>query len=99
MGDNEDMIREAIRLKYGSIPKMSEATGIPATTIYHALERGLENTRTETSKKIKYYLFDWDKPNERDTLTETEAELVRIHRGLSPEKQNALLVIARALAL
>lgn len=58
MGEYEDYVREAIKKKYGSIPKMSEATGIAATTIYHALERGMRNTRTETSSKIEGALQD-----------------------------------------
>lgn len=48
----EDEIKEAIKKQYGSIRKMSLVTGIPATTIYHALERGIDNTTVKTRYMI-----------------------------------------------
>ena len=57
MGDYEDYVHAAIKKKYGSIPKMAKATGIATTTIYHALDRGMKNTRTETSGKIEEAVF------------------------------------------
>lgn len=48
----EDEIKEAIKKQYGSIRKMSLVTGIPATTIYHALERGIDNTTVKTRHMI-----------------------------------------------
>ena len=75
---------------------MAEATGMPPNTIYHALERGLENTRTETSKKIKSFLFDWDDPHQT-YLTDEERELVMSFRASNEEGKRTIMSVARAM--
>jgi flagellar basal body-associated protein FliL len=88
MGEYEDRIREEIKAKYGSVPKMSEATGIAATTIYHALDRGLTNTRTETSSKIIYALIGLD---DHQSFALNEA-----NHNHTPE-EDALLTLFRSM--
>ena len=57
----EDAIKRLIKEKYGSIPKYAKAIGLPASSIYSSLERGIANTRTELSDKIYRSLnIDWE---------------------------------------
>ena len=57
----EDAIKRLIKEKYGSIPKFAKEIGLPASSIYSSLERGIANTRTELSDKIYRALnIDWD---------------------------------------
>lgn len=57
----EDAIKRLIKEKYGSIPKFAKAIGLPASSIYSSLERGIANTRTELSDKIYRSLnIDWE---------------------------------------
>lgn len=57
----EDAIKRLIKEKYGSIPKFAKELGLPASSIYSSLERGIANTRTELSDKIYRALnIDWD---------------------------------------
>lgn len=100
MGIYEDKVRAAIKSRYGSVPKMSTVTGIPATTIYHALERGMENTTTKT----RYMIIDALNIDDSDvlspqsskpTLTNDETELLDIWRNITPIGQQQLLVFAR----
>lgn len=90
MGEYEDMIREAIREKYGSIPKMAEATGLAPTTIYHALERGIDNTRTETSTKIKDAIFGNDSYGGA-ILAKDERELLDVYRQVNQWERDLIL--------
>ena len=39
----EEKVKADIITKFGSIPKMARAIDMPQNTIYHALERGLDN--------------------------------------------------------
>ncbi len=95
MGTKEDVAREAIKAKFGSVPKMSKATGIPATTIYHALDRGLDNTTTRIRTQIETALFEV--PNhgdsvQHDELTDDERELLAYYRSLSAKGKHAVLI-------
>lgn len=57
----EDAIRRLIKEQYGSITKFAEKIGVPQTSIYSALDRGMANTRTELTDKIYRKLnIDWD---------------------------------------
>lgn len=57
----EDAIKRLIKEKYGSIPKFAKSIGLPASSIYSSLERGIANTRTELSDKIYRSLnIDWE---------------------------------------
>ena len=94
MGTKEERAREVIKAKYGSVPKMSEVTGIPKTTIYHALDRGLDNTTTRVRTQIEcalvdYHLIDENKTGE--TLSDDERELLACYRSLSTKGKHAVL--------
>lgn len=94
MGTKEDKAREAIKAKYGSVPKMAEATGIPKTTIYHALDRGLDNTTTRVRTQIEYALIDLpsvDENETKDEITNDERELLTYYRALSAKGKHAVL--------
>ena len=101
MGIYEDKIREAIKKQYGSVPRMSLATGIPATTIYHALDRGMDNTTTRTRYMIIESLFIDDSDvlgghkSNSDKLTDDEKELIDIWRKITPAGQQQLMIAAR----
>ncbi|OUN47348.1 hypothetical protein B5G20_05115 [Collinsella sp. An7] len=57
----EEAVRRLIKSSYGSVSKFSDVIGIPATSIYSALDRGLANTRTELTDKIYRELnIDWE---------------------------------------
>lgn len=61
MGALEEEIRRLIKEEYESIPKFSALIGVPQTSVYSALERGMANTRTELTDKIYRKLnIDWD---------------------------------------
>ena len=96
MGNYEDLVRSAIKSKFGSIPKMSEATGIPITTIYHALDRGLQNTRSETLKRIQDSLFDWAIPEFGNDFSEDECELINCYRACDERGKAIIMATAKA---
>lgn len=98
MGELEELARERIRELYGSIPKMAEAVGMPPTTIYHALDRGLDNTRTETSNKIKECLLGNPLKEGERVLSSGEERLLALFRGSSETGREHLLRIAEDLA-
>ena len=57
----EDAIKRLIKTNYGSVSKFAEKIGVPPTSIYSALERGMANTRTELTDKIYRELnIDWE---------------------------------------
>jgi hypothetical protein len=97
MGEREDRLREQIKAKFGSVPKMASATGIPRNTIYHALERGLLNTRTETLEMIMDALME-NEELENANITPDEKTLVEIYRSLDDRGRRVLMSTARALA-
>lgn len=57
----EEAVRRLIKSSYGSVSKFSDVIGVPVTSIYSALDRGLANTRTELTDKIYRELnIDWE---------------------------------------
>lgn len=97
MGELEDIARARIKELYGSVPKMAEAVGMPPTTIYHALDRGFDNTRTETSNRIKEALFGNPIHTSRNVLTDDELELVNHYRKANRFGKEQLLKMAEAI--
>lgn len=97
----EDRIRADIEAKYGSVPKMASAIGVPPTTIYHALERGIENTTTKTRNSILEPLYGAQSVAymfmKLDEYGDGERELVDIYVGLDARDQKRLLAFARAM--
>ena len=94
MGAKEDKARQTIKDKFGSVPKMSKATGIPATTIYHALDRGLDNTTTRIRSRIEYALFELPPDTDTETnasIADDERELIELYRKLSDKGKHAVL--------
>lgn len=83
MGIFEDKVKKAIKKQYGSVPRMSMQTGIPATTIYHALERGLDNTTTKTRYMILDALFINDADVLATDIDSNEKELLRASTTLN----------------
>ena len=96
MGEKEERARQAIKKKYGSVPKMAEAIDMPKNTIYHALDRGLDNTTTRVRSKIEYALIDFepiqDDLPDKESLTDDERELLTYYRALSTKGKHAVLV-------
>ncbi len=57
----ENSLKQLIKEEYGSVTKFAERIGVPASSLYSALERGMRNTRTELTDKIYRTLnIDWD---------------------------------------
>ena len=97
MTTKEERVRADIVTKYGSVPKMASETGIPKNTIYHALERGLDNTTSKTRDAILEALYS-GQSHEVPDLTYDEMELVDLYRSLTPKAQHAMLVGLREYA-
>lgn len=97
----EDRIRADIESKYGSIPKMARVIGVPPTTIYHALERGIENTTTKTRNRILEPLYGAQSVSELfakiDSADNGEQKLLEIYRTLDDDLRRTLLNVAKAL--
>ena len=108
MGEHEDIVRAAIARKYGSIPRMASETGIAKNTIYHALERGLDNTTTKTRNAIleplfgepgiQYYSVPMGGMVDDDMTTPDESALLSSYRALDARDKERLLEIARVMA-
>lgn len=96
MGAYEDKVRAAIKKRFGSIKKMSESTGIPATTIYHALDRGIDNTTTKTRRMILEYAFPSYSSELNNELNDLEKEVIELFRQLPENAQNAIIANMRA---
>lgn len=106
MGELEDEVRSRIKELYGSIPKMAEASGMAQNTVYHALDRGLDNTTTRTRKMIFDALMrdafeDAAAPVEDDdiVLDADEREIVDLYRAMDDGNRRLLLDTARAFAV
>lgn len=76
MGKLEDALKALIKSEYGSVPKFAEQAGLPPTTVYNALDRGMANTRTETTDKI-YRTLNID----LETASLTDFRKLRIKGG------------------
>ena len=96
MGNREDALKHLIELEYGSIPKFSEVTGVPRSTVYNILDRGIENTRTKTMETV-YALVALDKEPEDDRLSDSESEVLDMFRKMSDEQRVAVIVMMRAM--
>lgn len=61
MSSLENALKQLIKENYGGVPKFAEQIGVPPTSVYSALERGMRNTRTELTDKIYRELnVDWE---------------------------------------
>ena len=100
MGTYEDKVRSIIKEQFGSVPKMAGATGIPATTIYHALDRGLDNTTTRTRRMIMDALETHYSMVEvpADRLADDERELIALFDKMDEKHRDMLLETARSFA-
>ena len=104
MSEYENMVRSDIERKYGSIPKMASLIGVAPTTIYHALERGLENTTVKTRRAILEPLYGKDSLEVNyiegvgSEQADGEHELLSLFRSMDEQGRAALLTMARALA-
>ena len=91
MGEHEDKVRADIITKFGSVPKMAKAIGVHQNTIYHALERGLENTTRKTSNTILNALYGSSDYAVISLWSDSEQELVELFRTLPDSGKRALL--------
>lgn len=104
MSEYENMVRSDIERKYGSIPKMASLIGVAPTTIYHALERGLENTTVKTRRAILEPLYGKDSLEVNyiegvgNEQADGERELLSLFRSLDEHGRGVLLATARALS-
>lgn len=104
MGEYENMVRSDIERKYGSIPKMASLIGVAPTTIYHALERGLENTTVKTRRAILEPLYGKDSIEVNyiegvgNEQADGERELLSLFRNMDEHVRGVLLATARALS-
>lgn len=76
MGKLEDALKSLIKSEYGGVPKFAEQANLPPTTVYNALDRGMANTRTETTDKI-YRTLNID----LETASLTDFRKLRIKDG------------------
>ena len=106
MGEQENRVRIDIERKYGSIPKMSAEVGLPKNTIYHALERGLDNTTTKTRQAIleplygerSYFVLDMSGDGGRVmTVSDEERELVEMFRALDDDTRHLVVGLIEKL--
>ena len=91
MATKEEKVKADIITKFGSIPKMARAIDMPQNTIYHALERGLDNTTRKTSAAILNALYGEVHYSVVSLYSEDEKELVELYRALPPRGQPALI--------
>lgn len=96
MGNREEKLRQRIVDMYGSIPKFSEVSGIPKSTVYNIFDRGIENTRTKTMDSVYEYIASDDEPDD-GTMGGDEAELMEMFGKMSAEQRAAIMDVARAM--
>ena len=96
MGNREDQLKQKIVDQFGSIPKFSEVSGIPKSTVYNIFDRGIENTRTKTMDMVYAFVLSADEPAD-EQVDGDEAELVGMFRKMSDKQRRALLIIAREM--
>ena len=92
MISKEEQVRADIATKFGSIPKMAKAIDLPQNTIYHALDRGLDNTTSKTRSAILEALYGKTEHQAASIWTDDEHELIELFRTLNVKAQHALLV-------
>lgn len=91
MTTREEQVRADITTKFGSIPKMAKAIDLPQNTIYHALDRGLDNTTSKTRTAILEALYGRAEYAIVSLWTDDEHELVELFRKMNSKAQRALL--------
>lgn len=96
MGTREDELKRRIEQSFGSIKKFSDASGIPKSTIYNILDRGIENTRTKTMELVYAHIKLDESPSDED-VSEDERELLDLFKKMSTEQRAAILEIARTM--
>lgn len=92
MTTKEEQVRADIATKFGSVPKMAREIGLPQNTIYHALDRGLDNTTNKTRSAILEALYGSVEYAYVRIWTDDEERLVELYRCLPPKAQQALIV-------
>jgi repressor LexA len=81
MGALENSLKKLIIDRYGSMRNFANAAGLPPSTVYNALDRGIANTRTETS----YYILDMlDVSKDSISLSGGKKPAIN-HRNTQPE--------------
>ena len=91
MATKEEQVRNDIVTKFGSIPKMASKIGMAPTTIYHALERGLDNTSSKTRSAILESLYGRTEYAVIRMWSDDEEELIELYRNLPANAKRALL--------
>ena len=92
MVSREEKVKNDIATKFGSVPKMAKEIGIPQNTIYHALERGLDNTTSKTRSAILDALYSSTEYAVVKIWSDEEEELIELYRQLPTKAQRALIV-------
>lgn len=95
MGNREEKLRQTILDAYGSIPKFSEVSGIPKSTVYNVFDRGVENTRTKTMEAI--YSFILDEKIKDAQMSDDEAELISMFHKMNDGQRMAIMTIVREM--
>ena len=101
----EELLKDCILAKYGSVSEFSKQSGIPNTTIRNIFTRGLDGVGVATVLKMcKFLNIDVEelmkgrfsvRPNPQKELVSTsEATLLALHRQLNEEGQEKLLSYA-----
>ena len=98
MTTKEEQVRLDIATKFGSVPKMAREIGMAQNTIYHALERGLDNTTSKTRSAILEALYGRTEYAVVRVWSDEEEELIELFRMLPPKGKHALLVGLRDFA-
>lgn len=98
MTTKEEQVRADIATKFGSIPKMAREIGMAQNTIYHALERGLDNTTSKTRSAILEALYGRTEYAVVRLWSDEEEELIELFRMLPPKGKHAVLVGLRDFA-
>ena len=91
MTTKEEQVRADIATKFGSVPKMAREIGIAQNTIYHALERGLDNTTSKTRSAILEALYGRTEYAVVRVWSGEEEELINLYRQLPTKAQKAIL--------
>lgn len=91
MTTKEDQVRADIATKFGSVPKMAREIGMAQNTIYHALERGLDNTTSKTRSAILEALYGRTEYAVVRVWSDEEEALIELYRQLPTKAQKAIL--------
>ena len=92
MSTKEEQVKKDIATKFGSVPKMAREIGMAQNTIYHALDRGLDNTTSKTRSAILEALYGRTEYAVVKIWSDEEEELIELYRELPQKMQHSLLV-------